>query len=237
MNTIDQQGNLVVPPRILPCIHKALAAVAKDLCEQGIAKNRKNQGQGFNFRGIDDVYNVLSPTLVEHGVLVVPTVLSREAVERQSKKGEPLYSVTLTVQYDFTAVADGSTVRAVVCGEGMDQGDKATSKALSMAFKYAAFQVFCIPVQGMPDADEESHTTAPTQRAATPATRPAAAPKAEEPYQFIADAIGDVEAAKSVQALNRITIRASVSPWCKGAEKEEFVRARDRRKEELAVAS
>ncbi|MFS0844210.1 MAG: ERF family protein [Roseburia hominis] len=29
----------------------------------------------------------------------------------------------------------------------MDSGDKATNKAMSVAFKYACFQVFCIPTE------------------------------------------------------------------------------------------
>ena len=40
----------------------------------------------------------------------------------------------------------------------MDTGDKATNKAMSAAYKYAAFQAFCIPVEGTPDADEQSHS-------------------------------------------------------------------------------
>ena len=39
----------------------------------------------------------------------------------------------------------------------MDSGDKATNKAMSAAYKYAMFQTFCIPVEGTPDADGDSH--------------------------------------------------------------------------------
>ena len=48
---------------------------------------------------------------------------------------------------------DGSNVSAVVIGEGMDTGDKATNKAMAIAFKYACFQVFCIPTEEMQDPD------------------------------------------------------------------------------------
>ena len=40
----------------------------------------------------------------------------------------------------------------------MDSGDKATNKAMAIAFKYACFQVFCIPTEEMKDPDAESHT-------------------------------------------------------------------------------
>ena len=40
----------------------------------------------------------------------------------------------------------------------MDSGDKATNKAMSIAFKYACFQLFCIPTEEThPDSDKESH--------------------------------------------------------------------------------
>jgi hypothetical protein len=43
----------------------------------------------------------------------------------------------------------------------MDSGDKATNKAMSIAFKYACFQVFCIPTEEMQDPDAESHKVEP----------------------------------------------------------------------------
>ena len=59
------------------------------------------------------------------------------------------------IRYRFFTV-DGSYIDAVVVGEGMDSGDKATNKAMSVAFKYACFQTFCIPTENLiddPDAD------------------------------------------------------------------------------------
>ena len=45
----------------------------------------------------------------------------------------------------------------------MDSGDKATNKAMSIAFKYACFQVFCIPTEEMIDPDAECHEVAPKE--------------------------------------------------------------------------
>ena len=56
---------------------------------------------------------------------------------------------------------DGTNVTAVVVGEAVDSGDKSFSKALSIAFKYACFQVFCLPTEEMIDPDAESHEIAP----------------------------------------------------------------------------
>ncbi len=55
-------------------------------------------------------------------------------------------------------VEDGSIHTVTTYGEAMDSGDKATNKAMSIAFKYAAFQAFCIPTeQTAIDADAEVH--------------------------------------------------------------------------------
>ena len=44
----------------------------------------------------------------------------------------------------------------------MDSGDKATNKAMSIAYKYAAFQAFCIPTEETAiDADAETHQVQP----------------------------------------------------------------------------
>jgi hypothetical protein len=42
----------------------------------------------------------------------------------------------------------------------MDSGDKASNKAMSAAYKYAAFQAFCIPTEGDNDADSQTHEVA-----------------------------------------------------------------------------
>jgi len=45
----------------------------------------------------------------------------------------------------------------------MDSGDKASNKAMSIAYKYACFQAFCIPIEADPDAEvyEVTHQLAP----------------------------------------------------------------------------
>lgn len=125
-----------------------------------IGKDTKNQQQGFMYRGIDAVMNALNPALIKHKLFVVPEVLEQTREERQNAKGTNLIYSICKVKYTFFA-EDGSSVSAVVIGEGMDTGDKATNKAMSIAFKYACFQVFCIPTEEMVDPDAEVHEVAP----------------------------------------------------------------------------
>lgn len=57
---------------------------------------------------------------------------------------------------------DGSIHTVTTYGEAMDSGDKATNKAMSIAYKYAAFQAFCIPTEETAiDADAETHQVQP----------------------------------------------------------------------------
>ena len=123
-------------------IYQSICAVMNDL--GAVGKTSKNQQQGFMYRGIDAVMNAINPALVKNKVFVVPEILEQRREERQSARGGTLIYSICTIRYTFYA-EDGSNVSATVIGEGMDSGDKATNKAMSIAFKYACFQVFCIP--------------------------------------------------------------------------------------------
>lgn len=126
-----------------------------------IGKNSWNKIQGFNFRGIDDVMNVLHPLLTKAHVIIVPTVLEVTREERKNSKGTNLIYSVARVRYTFMSTIDGSTIETEVIGEGMDSGDKSMNKAMSIGMKYACFQVLCIPTEEMVDPDAESFQVAP----------------------------------------------------------------------------
>lgn len=127
-----------------------------------VGKTSKNTTQGFMFRGIDAVMNAINPALVKNKLFIVPEILEQTREERQTTKGGTLIYSICKVKYTFYA-EDGSNITCTVIGEGMDSGDKATNKAMSIAFKYACFQVFCIPTEEMVDADKESHEVIPAK--------------------------------------------------------------------------
>jgi hypothetical protein len=136
-------------------IFEKLAAIQKEI--DPIAKNQTNQGQRYNFRGVDDVYNALHPLLAKHEVVTMPWVLEARREDRVTSKGSALIYTMLRVEFAFYA-KDGSTISCICEGEGMDSGDKSTNKAMAAAHKYALTQVFTIPYEGQIDADSESHT-------------------------------------------------------------------------------
>ena len=134
-------------------IYAKINQVMKDC--GAVGKDSYNPQQKYKYRGIDAIMNALNPAMTKNGVFVVPEVLEISREERQSKNGGVLIFSTVKVRYTFFA-DDGSSVQSVVIGEGMDSGDKSVNKAMSAAFKYACFQVFCIPTDEMVDSETES---------------------------------------------------------------------------------
>ena len=122
-----------------------------------IGKTSKNAQQGFMYRGIDAVYNALNPVMAELGLFICPEVLDQKREERTTKNGTVLIYTMLTMKYTVYA-PDGSNISVVVVGEGMDSGDKSANKAMSVAMKYAMFQLFFIPTEDLVDPDRECHT-------------------------------------------------------------------------------
>ena len=144
-------------------VYQAINAIQSDLAKTGISKDRINsQGSGYKFRGIDDVYNAISPLLAKHGLCILPRMLNRECTDRMSAKGGNLFYVVVEAEFDFVSAEDGSKHTVKTFGEAMDSGDKATNKAMSAAYKYAAFQAFAIPTEGDNDADAHTYDVAPT---------------------------------------------------------------------------
>lgn len=135
-------------------IYESIIGTMKDI--GAVGKNQRNEQQKFMYRGIDAVMNALQPAMIKNGIFVMPEVLEEKREERTTKMGSVLFYTRLTVAYHFYA-ADGSSVSAKVIGEAMDTGDKATNKAMSIAYKYACFQVFCIPTEEMQDPDQTVH--------------------------------------------------------------------------------
>ena len=139
-------------------VYQSIRSVASELSKRGIGKNRKNQQQGYMFRGIDDLYNELAPVLVENNLVILPNHLSRSVSERPNKTGDSLiFTVVLETEFTFLNTEDNSFHTIKIFGEAMDSADKATNKAMSVAYKYAMIQAFCIPIVGE-ENEADSHT-------------------------------------------------------------------------------
>ena len=124
-------------------VSAAIGAIGKD---KRADITTKGGSFSYQFRGIDDVLDALHPALIECGVTVTPQV--RDVLPITD-------GVLLTIDY-LIANVHGDSVTATFVGEGRDRGDKAAQKAQSNAYKYMAFQCFCIPVD-VSDSDNTQY--------------------------------------------------------------------------------
>jgi len=142
-------------------IQESLVEVMREISHVG--KKERNQAQGFNFRGIDAVVNAVGPALRKHSVVVAPTILSADySTVEVGKNRTPMREATLLVKYTFYD-SQGDSLEAVAPGEALDSGDKATAKAMSVAFRTCLLQTLALPTDEKdPDADSyERATTEP----------------------------------------------------------------------------
>lgn len=134
-------------------VYEALAAVLRDV--GAVTKARRSQAAGnYAYRGIDDVVNALAQPVRDHGLLIVPNVITHETAQT----GKPGWTETrLVVEYHVFG-PDGSTLPTPVrvFAIGIDNGDKGPGKALSYAYKSAMSQLFCLPTED--DALDNEHS-------------------------------------------------------------------------------
>lgn len=143
-------------------IIELLSKVMEDV--GAVRKGDRNSQQNFNFRGIDAVVNAVSPALRKHGVVVTPEIESTEYTTVEiGKNHTSMGHCRVTVTYKFWA-PDGTFIPAKVSAEAMDSGDKATAKAMSVAFRTCLLQTLCLPTDET-DPDAESYERAPRQPA------------------------------------------------------------------------
>jgi hypothetical protein len=127
---------------------------------EGLAKRDKNTAQGFNFRGIDAVMNAVGPALRKHGGFVVPKVMGLQHDTMTAKNGGALNVVRLNVDYSVYG-DEGEPITGAVAAEAFDSGDKATAKAMSVAYRTFLLQLLCLPTDET-DPDAESYEVVET---------------------------------------------------------------------------
>lgn len=151
-------------------VFEAWSAVMLEV--QAISKDSRNSQQNFNFRGIDAVMNTVGPALRRHGVMVIPEAMS-ETAERyetapKSNASRGTAMVNRLVEVRFTVYGPrGDSFEGSAYGEAADSGDKAMSKAHSVAYRTFLLQALTIPTdEADPDATAHERTaTRPQGRA------------------------------------------------------------------------
>ncbi len=151
-------------------VHQAFGAVMADV--KAIEKSDRNQQQGFRFRGIDAVMQEVGPVLRAHGVFIVPKPLDIRSETYETAKGTAMRNVTVTMEYTVFGPAGDSFVGGSY-GEAADSGDKAVTKAQSVAYRTFLLTALTVPT-GDVDPDAHAH-----ERAAPSAPDPATMARVE----------------------------------------------------------
>ena len=193
----------------LPSIVQALSAVAADV--GAIPKDDDHGAPGeyghFKYRGIERIMAAVAPALVAHGVIVLPRVVDREVAQKPRGNNNNLWDhVRLTVEYDFYGPA-GDHLTARVVAEGLDNGDKASPKALTMAYKSALLQVL-----GIADDAHDPDRLNPADEGPAPARRPQAARTTGTAKKAPAKKVGARVPASKKAVTRRLTVEELVRP-------------------------
>lgn len=136
-----------------PTVQEAWAAVMADVRELGKDSVHNSPGAKFNFRGVDDTMNAVGPVLRKHQVAVIPTSVTLSTRDTQTSTGKPAQEATVMVSYAIHGPA-GDSMAGGSAGGAMDNGDKATPKAMSVAYRTFLLQALCLPTHEVdPDAE------------------------------------------------------------------------------------
>jgi len=150
----NQQAPAKPPRQIAVLMPKLMAAVG------AVPRGHRNRAQNYKYRSIDDLQAALQPALIKYGLVLRQTIRKyklRVHAEDTKGGGSRLVSrARVWLAIDIIA-PDGSGVAIDGVGEGMDyNGDKASSKAMVAAWKYAVTLGLSIPVEDTVDADGDA---------------------------------------------------------------------------------
>lgn len=144
-----------IKPDTVPAIFPAMIKANREI--EAVSKTRKNQQQGYNFRGIDQVYDMVHSVLADAGIFTAFEVLERRtSVNGKTSKGTEIVLTEIKVEYWFTAEDGSACIIGPVWAEGLDSADKGTNKCMSFAQKYVLLQTFTIPTSDVAEGDRET---------------------------------------------------------------------------------
>lgn len=186
-------------------IHGKLAKIAAAIGP--INKDELNKEQNFKFRSIEQITDRARPLLADAEISVAPKVLTIEHTEVTSRNNTRGFRCVVTMQYTFTAASDDSALVVEMPGEAIDYGDKSTSKACQMAYKYALTQALMIG-SGEADPDGQSPDFGGVVREPGQ-QRPTAPPPAEAPPEEVSPELwNELYALQAVWPSNEETMAA-----------------------------
>lgn len=127
-------------------IYQRVLAIMSEL--NYIQKGSQKVNGMYRFVSHDQVTAAIHPLLVQHGVVVIPTVVEHTIEGQRS---------TVKIKVEFVNVDEPvDRFEIVSYGQGIDSGDKGIGKAYSYAYKYALLKTFALETGDDPDNDAKA---------------------------------------------------------------------------------
>ena len=141
----DERGSRMNIYQRINAVRKAINYIQKD--------KSVSAGPAGSYRAVthDAVTGMVRQHLVEHGVIIAPTLIESMFHPKEEGAKQRLYSASYDVRFiNMDAPDECVTIR--IEAHALDNGDKAPGKAISYATKYAILKLFNIET----GEDEES---------------------------------------------------------------------------------
>ena len=141
----DERGSSMNIYQRINAVRKAITYIQKD--------KSVSAGPAGSYRAVthDAVTGMVRQHLVEHGVIIAPTLIESMFHPKEEGAKQRLYSASYDVRFiNMDAPDECVTIR--IEAHALDNGDKAPGKAISYATKYAILKLFNIET----GEDEES---------------------------------------------------------------------------------
>lgn len=152
-------GEVVELNSPVPKVYGAMVEVMREVREVGKNGTGPREAGSYGYRKLDDAVDAVGAALRTVGLLLVPVEVVAHEIHQTvvpTKEGSRTWTTaTVTMRWRYIHPEDGSFQDVVMAGEGRDMGDKATGKANSNAWKNALVQSLNIPVQGLPEVEDE----------------------------------------------------------------------------------
>lgn len=187
-------------------VYDAVVAVMRDV--HAVGKTEVNAAQKFKFRGVDAVVNALAPAMRKHGLFIIPNGIDIAYDVKASANGGQLQIARATVEYTLHHTS-GTAINGSVFAEAFDSGDKATAKAMSVAFRTFLLQTFALPTDDK-DPDADTYEVKPKPDAAKAA-------ELQNTFKAISEQLAEAKTLDELNDLFTVARDAGVSEALKAA--------------------
>lgn len=127
---------------------------------------KSEKGFQFNYVSSSQVLGNLKAKMDELGLLLIPSVISKEISEHLTAKGAKEYFTELVMEFIWINADEPSEqIKCPWYGQGLDNGEKGVGKALTYSEKYFMLKFFNIPTdKDDPDSFQKKHDDEPVTK-------------------------------------------------------------------------